>query len=354
MLLVPLSRITLLGVVSFCSLWFASLVIGSSTPAPMIAFYASNQQDLPVIRVMDLRTHTSYDLSVAMATPFPLAWSPDGRYLYYSDRTTDERVLDIHAFDTHTRRSTRLTTDRSIDLYPIPSPDGRWLSYMQRSSTISTLHLLNLQTNTRRTLQGSYRSLGLVSWAADSESFVFIGEGDAIFRYDIATDTVQTITNRGGQVRDPIWITGRDQIYYRALNAGQYTLQGVATVGGIARHITELYTPLGFSPTFDGRYIALNDKLPSTTRPSGADVLLLDTHTGNIRNLTQTPDNDEWIWEWLPNEEDLLISQRIYSGFDTHHILERLNVKTGQRTPLVTATSDQFDIWWGQDESAQS
>ena len=89
------------------------------------------------------------------------AFSPDGRYVYFSQDTTAGRLFE-YAQNSHGQIYViqRLDlTDGEIEAFvtgpggavrPVPSPDGRWLAFVRRLGGQSTLFLKDLRTGEER------------------------------------------------------------------------------------------------------------------------------------------------------------------------------------------------------------
>ena len=142
-----------------------------------------------------------------------IAWSPDGRTLYFTLREAgrteaNSTNLDIFAVSADgSAAPTNLTAaNRGMDTTPAVSPDGRWLAYtaMARATYEAdrqVVQLRNLQTGEVRALTGGWdRSVGSIAWAADGRSLlVTAGEvlDTPVFRIDVATGRVTRLTQGG-------------------------------------------------------------------------------------------------------------------------------------------------------------
>ncbi len=80
------------------------------------------------------------------------AWSPDGRYLWYSGRTGDWMYNSIfpqyqlYVYDRETGSSTRMTNRYGSGFRPAVSPDGKWLIYGTRDNAETGLRIRNLES----------------------------------------------------------------------------------------------------------------------------------------------------------------------------------------------------------------
>ena len=142
-----------------------------------------------------------------------IAWSPDGRTLFFALREGERGEpnstnLDIFSVPADgSAPPTNLTPDRDgMDTSPAVSPDGRWLAWTNMARPTyeadrQVVHLRNLQTGEVRTLTGSWdRSVGSIAWAADGRSLlVTAGEvlDHPVFRVDVASGRVTRLTQGG-------------------------------------------------------------------------------------------------------------------------------------------------------------
>ncbi|MDZ7644489.1 MAG: amidohydrolase family protein [Woeseiaceae bacterium] len=148
------------------------------------------------------------------------AWSPDGRYIYFSMDTTpggtfvyaqdsNAQIFEIRRHDLQTGRTTGFVTGAGGAVRPEPSPDGNWLAFVRRLEGRSALFLKDLTTGAETPvyedldsdMQEVWGVHGLypnMDWTPDSESLVFWA-GGKIRRLDIDTGEVRTIEFR---VRD--------------------------------------------------------------------------------------------------------------------------------------------------------
>jgi dipeptidyl aminopeptidase/acylaminoacyl peptidase len=142
-----------------------------------------------------------------------LAWSADGRTLYFAMREggrtePNSTNLDIFAVPADgSARPTNLTADnRGADSTPAVSPDGRWLAWtaMARATYEAdrqVVHLRDLRTGRTRALTQSWdRSVNSIAWAPDGRSLL-VTAGDTldtpVFRVDVRTGNVTRLTQAG-------------------------------------------------------------------------------------------------------------------------------------------------------------
>ena len=144
-------------------------------------------------------------------------FSPDGRYLYFSDDATpggtfeyskdpNGQIYVIQRLDRETGEVEPYVTGPGGSIRPTPSPDGRWLAFIRRVRYQSTLYLMDIESGREipiydgldRDLQETWAIHGVypgISWTPDSQSIVFWAGGD-IRRIDIDSREVSEIPFR--------------------------------------------------------------------------------------------------------------------------------------------------------------
>ena len=142
------------------------------------------------------------------------AFSPDGRYIYYSlDQTpgsnfiyaqdSNGEVFAIRRHDLTTGEDKRVVSGAGGAVRPTPSPDGQQLAFVRRIRGVSALFVRDLESGAEKALfegldkdlqevwavHGAYPNM---DWTPDSKSIVFWAGGN-IKRVDVATSAVVDI-----------------------------------------------------------------------------------------------------------------------------------------------------------------
>ncbi|MCA1653065.1 MAG: amidohydrolase family protein [Sphingomonadales bacterium] len=142
------------------------------------------------------------------------AFSPDGRYLYFSDDSTPGGVFEynkdpngqifvIQRLDRQTGEIEPYVTGPGGAIRPTPSPDGKSLAFIRRIRYKSTLMLLDIAsgritplTDTLdRDMQETWSIQGVypgISWTPDNRSIVYWG-GGGLHRIDVASKAIADI-----------------------------------------------------------------------------------------------------------------------------------------------------------------
>ncbi|HKU14665.1 MAG TPA: amidohydrolase family protein [Steroidobacteraceae bacterium] len=145
-------------------------------------------------------------------------FSPDGKYLYYSQNVTpgntfeyaqdvNRAVFSIRRYEVATGETDDAVSEPGGGVRPTPSPDGRWLAFVHRVRTpekFETALFLKdlasgqerpLYTDLDRDMQETWAINGLypnMDWTPDSRSVVFWA-GGGIKRIDVASGAVSDI-----------------------------------------------------------------------------------------------------------------------------------------------------------------
>ena len=142
------------------------------------------------------------------------AFSPDGRYLYFSDDATPGGVFEyskdpntqiyvIRRLDRETGEVKPFVTGPGGSIRPTPSPDGKTLAFIRRDRFQSVLYLLDLESGREtpiydaldRDMQETWAIHGVyptMAWTPDNRSIVFWA-GGKIRRIDVASKAVSDI-----------------------------------------------------------------------------------------------------------------------------------------------------------------
>ena len=145
------------------------------------------------------------------------AFSPDGRYLYFSDDATPGDVFEyskdvngqiyvIQRLDRQTGEIDTFVDGPGGAIRPTPSPDGKSLAFIRRVRYKSTLMLMDIASGRLtpltdildRDMQETWAVQGVypgMSWTPDSRSIVFWA-GGGIKRVDVASRAVSDIPFR--------------------------------------------------------------------------------------------------------------------------------------------------------------
>ena len=226
------------------------------------------------------------------------AFSPDGRYLYYSLDSTSGRtfqynkdpnsqIYTVRRLDRQRGETETFLSGPGGSIRPTPSPDGKYLAFVRRVRYQSVLFLHDIQSGQEwplyegldRDMQETWAIHGVypsMAWRPDSRSIVFWARG-GIHRIDIASKEVKEIPFRvqGSRTvleaaRFPIQVAP-DQFEVKMLRWVEVSPQGDQVVysamghlylrdlpQGTPRRLTRQSDHFEFYPSFsrDGQWIA--------------------------------------------------------------------------------------------------
>ena len=123
------------------------------------------------------------------------AFSPDGKYLYYTDDMTSGRIweygknsttelFNIMRHDLETGESSSYIGGAGGAIVPTPSPDGKYMAYLKREDTKTVLYIKDLKSGVDRRLStemerdhqetfGSEGNFAYFDWTPDSQHIVY-------------------------------------------------------------------------------------------------------------------------------------------------------------------------------------
>ena len=255
------------------------------------------------------------------------AFSPDGRYVYYSQDTTpgrefeynkdsNKQIYQIFRIDQQTGKSKAFVSGAGGAVRPTPSPDGKYLAFVRRIRNQSTLFLKDLNTGEEKpvwselerdmqeiwAMHGVYPSF---AWMPGSKQIVIWAKGK-IWRLDPFAKTATEIPFRVKDTRDvrqalrfdtPVapdkfdvhqlrWVNVSpqgDKVIYSALGV----LYVRALPDGTPQRLTKQNEHFEFHPKFsrDGKSIVFTTWHDATL----GSVRTLDLASGRETILTQSP-----------------------------------------------------------------
>ncbi|MEP1742903.1 MAG: amidohydrolase family protein [Kangiellaceae bacterium] len=142
------------------------------------------------------------------------AFSPDGRYVYYSidstpgtrweyNKNPTSQIFTIIRLDRETGKETTIVSGAGGAIAPSPSSDGKYLAFVRRVNTNTSLFIKDLKTGLDREVyngldrdlqetNGSHGNTTQFDWTPDNKSLVFWAAGK-IHRVDIKSGKVNSI-----------------------------------------------------------------------------------------------------------------------------------------------------------------
>lgn len=275
------------------------------------------------------------------------AFSPDGRYLYFSQDVTPGDVFEyskdsngqiyaIRRLDRETGEIDNFITGPGGAIRPTPSPDGRYVAFVRRVRFVSTLFLKDLRSGAEfpvyspleRDMQETWAIHGVypsMAWTPDSTGLVFWSQGK-IRRLDIATKEAveipfrvrarhtmlqaarfpQEATSKTFRTHMLRWVQvspDGSQVVFQTL--GHLYVRSLPN--GKARRLTDQQDHYEFFPSYsrDGKWIAYttwNDQQLGTVRivaASGGKGRVLTSEPGHYSEPVISPDGSTMVFNKL-------------------------------------------------------
>ncbi|HYU31351.1 MAG TPA: amidohydrolase family protein [Thermoanaerobaculia bacterium] len=272
------------------------------------------------------------------------AFSPDGRYLYYSQDVTPGAVFEyskdpnseiyvIQRLDRQSGDTERYVTGPGGSIRPTPSPDGKRIAFLRQVRAKTVLYLMDVASGEEwpvydgldRDMQVTWAVHGVypgMAWTPDSKSVVFWA-GGKIRRLDAASRQVadipfhvkssRTVT---AAVRFPVdvapdtfdtrmlrWVQnspGGDRVLYQAL--GHIWIKDLPN--GAPRRLTKQDDHFELYPSFsrDGRsvvYTTWDDQKLGTVRvapAAGGEGKVVVSRPGHYVEPVFTPDGKQIVY----------------------------------------------------------
>ena len=275
------------------------------------------------------------------------AFSPDGRYLYYSRDSTagstfeyskdsTGQIYQIDRLDRETGELRAMVGGAGGACRPTPSPDGKWLAFVRRVSFESTLFVLDLESGEARSvyaplerdMQETWAVHGVyptMAWTPDSSEIVFYAKG-GLKRVNPTSGVMREIPfhiKASRELRVPVRFpvaVAPETFEVKALQSVVVAPAGNAVVYQALGHLWTRALPEGtprrllsddsqfeFFPSFsrDGRkltYVSWNDRELGAlwvANADGSQARKISSLKGHFANPVFSPDGSQVFFEKL-------------------------------------------------------
>ncbi len=229
------------------------------------------------------------------------AVSPDGRFIYYAQRTGTFTynarfpLWQIHRHDRDTGDVSQVTNAQGSAMRPVLSPDGKWLVYATRHKTDTGLRIRNLET-------GAERWLAYPVTRDDQESRA---SRDTLPRYDFMPDGRSVVVPVAGKLQ-------RIDVESGQATPIPFTARVQAEVAARA------YTPVRVDdgPNVRARLIRWPRVSPDGSRlvfSAMNHLYVMELPGGTPRRLTAA-DDGEFMPTWAPDGQSIAYATWTSSG----------------------------------------
>lgn len=155
-------------------------------------------------------------------------WSPDGSWLYYTSNR--DKVFATFAVSSRDGTIRRMSHHPYSDVLVEPSPDGKWLA-VQAMVDAQNMGIFLVPTDggteVRLGAEHHLADAGQPWWSPDSRKLAFSSDDRGmsdIGIYDLATRSIEWITNPDCEYYYPVWSPCGDRIAYQRLREGNIDL----------------------------------------------------------------------------------------------------------------------------------
>jgi Tol biopolymer transport system component/DNA-binding winged helix-turn-helix (wHTH) protein len=135
------------------------------------------------------------------------SWSPDGRFIAYTERPSPEDPTSIFLLSVETGEKRRLTWATVADGDPAISPDGKTLAFKRfNSSVVSDLYVVPIAGGEVRRLTFDNQAIAGLAWTPDGREIVFSStrsNGLSLWRVRAAGGTPEQVAPAGGNAFYP-------------------------------------------------------------------------------------------------------------------------------------------------------
>ncbi len=171
-----------------------------------------------------------------------LSWSPDGKFLAVSDRTSPEEPRAIFLVSVESGEKERLTSpppQSLADHSPAFSPDGRTLAFVRQSAVVlADVYLVQVDGGEPRRLTFNDQRIHGLAWTPDGREIVFSsnpggGSNRSLWRISSLGGMPELLSGTGGNAFSPAISRQGSRLIYsrrtRDLNIWRLQLSGLTT-----------------------------------------------------------------------------------------------------------------------------
>lgn len=286
----------------------------------------------------------------------PCAWTPDGKRiltLFFRGDNVSQIAL-VHA------ASGQVEVLKSLDwIYPNRmdlSPDGKWIAYddlIREGDSRRTIHLLATDGSAHRSLLKTPAGETFPLFTPSGDAITYLRAG-TLYSQDLRATAPERMHQAIGQAL-PMGLTARGDYYYAVRN-NQFALQiaDFDAAPGASRPYSASLPVINAPPAWseDGKRIAFLARAANDNFGQESRIIVIrevDGTAGTV--LPPRLAHTGWV-RWMAGGKALLAG-----GSDRHgqRGLYRIDIATGDATPLVREPADTYDgfegLPWGSAEA---
>ncbi len=275
-----------------------------------------------------------------------LSWSPDGKLLAFSDRTSDNEPTAIYLLSLYSLSARRITwPGLPGDYNPVFSPDGQTLAFNRGSQGVTSIYTEPVAGGEeRRLVTGSQFGWGL-AWTSDGRDIVFGKAGwlaTSGWLWKISAQGGEPQRLQFGQEGTEPSIRGSRLVYARQvsnLNIWRKQLNAKYSLAPPDRFLSSTAIESGPQYSPDGNSIAFE-----STRSGSYEIWMGRSDGTNLVQLTHF-NNVSGTPRWAPNGQQIAFDSRAPGNAD----IFVMNSHGGQLRQLTHEASADVVPSWSRD-----
>jgi len=271
-----------------------------------------------------------------------LSWSPDGKFLAYSDRPSRTEAASIFLLALDSMEVRRLTSPlRSRgDFSPEFSPDGQTLAFARDSQGVESIYAVPVSGGEERRLTSDTKQKFGLAWTSDGREIVF---ADVAWLWKISLRGGEPERLQFGQEGVDPSIRGNRLVYMRHRsnkNIWRRNLSSLIPPSPPERLISSTRVETGpqFSP--DGSKIVFE-----STRSGAAEIWMCRSDGSSPMQLTQFSPAVTGTPRWSPDGQQIVFDSRPAGNADIFVI----DSQGGPPRKLTSETSNEVVPSWSRD-----